>query len=95
MINFNINKKETINFQNRNNVLLNMENQPVTGNIVQSDDTMNALTLMGKANMSKVTFSGETNKKYAGYEINFSEEELDKKLKDQTTTVQLLTPESS
>lgn len=42
---------------------------------------MKALGLIGKMNMSKT---------YSGHELNFSEEELDKRLKDQTNTIKLL-----
>jgi hypothetical protein len=94
MINFNVNKKDKVNFQNTKNIPSAKKNQPSSSNISKSDDTMNALSLMGKVNMSKITFSGETKKKYAGHEINFTEEELDKKLNDQTTTLKMLSPES-
>ena len=54
-------------------------------------DIMKSLGLIGKMNMTNITFGNNKSvKTYAGHEINFTEAELDKKLEDYTTTIKLL-----
>ncbi|MDD3419452.1 MAG: hypothetical protein PHE78_02505 [Candidatus Gastranaerophilales bacterium] len=71
----------------RNNVKF-LQNKHFIGVPAKSNDMMNTLGLMGRINMAQVNFG--SSKKYAGHELNFSEAELDKRLKDQTSTIKLL-----
>jgi hypothetical protein len=62
------------------------QNPQISSAPKRSGDMMNTLGLIGRMNMASVNFG----KNYAGYELRFSEEELDKRLKDNTTVIKLL-----
>jgi len=90
MTNLQINGVSPFSNTNRNNVKFH-KNAPIAPTPANPDDIMKALGIIGKMNMTNITFgSSKPVKTYAGHELNFSEEELDKRLKDQTITIKLL-----
>lgn len=75
---------------NRNN-LKTRQNTAVSTPQVKAYDIMKSLDLIGRMNRTSINFgSNKPVKTYAGHEINFTEEELDTRLKDKTRTIKLL-----
>lgn len=79
MINFSINRKQSVIEKKSENIQENSKSFKSEFKN-QSGDMMNTLGLMGKINMANITFGSKKQKTYAGLELAFSEKELDKML---------------